>query len=118
MWVATFDGLKKDSGVIKKPGKAKFCSLRCIASSKTLLSEVESSSLSSFGERRVHELFYSRTYAVLKCFSRYFYRLFAPQAQVIHNVLLLHTFQYFWKACYGGKNHENAKLRTACSSSL
>ncbi|CAM9173274.1 unnamed protein product [Ectocarpus sp. 8 AP-2014] len=27
-WVATSDGLKKDTSVIKKPGKAKFCSLR------------------------------------------------------------------------------------------
>lgn len=27
-WVATTDGLKKDSSVIKKPGNAKFCSLR------------------------------------------------------------------------------------------
>eukprot|EP00752_Nemacystus_decipiens_P009091 g8117.t1 len=27
-WVATSDGLKKDPSVIKKPGKAKFCSLR------------------------------------------------------------------------------------------
>lgn len=28
VWIATADGLKKDSSVIKKPGKAKFCNLK------------------------------------------------------------------------------------------
>lgn len=28
--MATTDGLRKDSSVVKKPGNAKLCSLRCI----------------------------------------------------------------------------------------